>query len=147
MNFGSDWLDFFRIFCGFLPEWLGFGDISNSNILLIITAVSLFLGLYALLLPNTPLKVTQKTMLKSLSGIDAIALLKDKNFCVLGFCSFYFVFCLIFIMPLLIFFLTENGMKNTTGWMFLGQVLEIFFMLCLPFLIHKMGIKKYYISD
>lgn len=129
--------------CGFLPEWLGFGDISSSNIPLIITAAaSLFLGIYSLILPNTPPKPTQQTTLKSLLGIDAMALLKDKNFCVFAFCSFLFCIPLDFYYAFANGFLTENGMKNATGWMSLGQVSEIFFMLCLPFFIHKMGIKK-----
>lgn len=129
--------------CGFFPSWLGFGDISSSNVPLLITAIaSAILGAYALILPNTPPKASQQATLKSLLGIDAIALLKDKNFCIFAFCSFLFCIPLDFYYVFANGFLTENGMTNTTGWMSLGQVSEIFFMLCLPLFIHKLGIKK-----
>ena len=47
------------IACGFLPPLLGFGDISASNVPLLITAASsLLLGLFALTLPATEPKST-----------------------------------------------------------------------------------------
>ncbi|MGM1297640.1 MFS transporter, partial [Enterobacter hormaechei] len=43
--------------CGFLPQMMGYSDISDTNIPLLMTAASsLLLGVFALFLPNTPPK-------------------------------------------------------------------------------------------
>ncbi len=128
---------------GFLPGWLGYGDISSSNIPLIITALSsAALGVFALMLPNTPPKSTGKLDLKVMLGLDAMVLLKDKNFLAFFICSFMFSMPLAFYYIFANGFLTEVGMSNATGWMTLGQFSEIFFMLALPFFIKRFGIKK-----
>lgn len=131
------------IVCGFLPTWLGFADISATNLPLVISAaISLLFGLYALTLPNTPPKSHQALNLKVLLGLDALVLLRDKNFLV------FFVCCFMFSMPIAFYYifangyLTEVGMQNATGWMSLGQFSEIFFMLALPLLIGKFGIRR-----
>ncbi|OCG26117.1 nucleoside transporter [Gilliamella sp. wkB108] len=129
--------------CGFLPSWLGFGDISASNIPLIITALSsALLGIFALCLPNTPPKSTGKISLKVILGLDAIILLKDKNFRTFAFCSFLFCIPLAFYYTFSNGYLSEIGMKNATGWLSLGQVSEILFMLCLPLFMKRYGIKN-----
>lgn len=131
------------IACGFLPGWLGFEDISASNIPLIITALaSAFLGVFALFLPNTPPRSTGKMSLKVMLGLDAIILLKDRNFLVFFVCSFVFSMPLAFYYIFANGYLTEVGMSNATGWMTLGQFSEIFFMLALPFFMKRFGIKR-----
>lgn len=128
---------------GFLPSWLGYGDISSSNIPLIITALSsALLGVFALTLPNTPPKSTGKLNLKVMLGLDAMVLLKDRNFLAFFVCSFMFSMPLAFYYIFANGFLTEVGMSNATGWMTLGQFSEIFFMLALPFFTKRFGIKK-----
>ncbi|SJN52952.1 Putative nucleoside transporter YegT [Vibrio ruber DSM 16370] len=128
---------------GFLPGWLGYGDISSSNIPLIITALSsAALGVFALMLPNTPPKSTGKLDLKVMLGLDAMVLLKDRNFLAFFICSFMFSMPLAFYYIFANGFLTEVGMTHATGWMTLGQFSEIFFMLALPFFIKRFGIKK-----
>ncbi len=128
---------------GFLPTWLGYSDISSSNVPLIITAISSgVLGLFSLLLPNTPPKSTGKLDIKVMLGLDALILLKDKNFLAFFICSFMFSMPLAFYYIFANGFLTEVGMSEATGWMTLGQFSEIFFMLALPFFIKRFGIKK-----
>ncbi|MBN3058678.1 MFS transporter [Pectobacterium versatile] len=131
------------IVCGFLPTWLGFSDISPTNVPLLITAASsALLGFFAFFLPNTPPKSTGEMDVKVMLGLDAIVLLKDKNFLVFFVCSFLFAMPLAFYYIFATGFLTEVGMKNATGWMTLGQFSEIFFMLALPFFTKRFGIKK-----
>ncbi|WP_233966582.1 nucleoside permease [Pectobacterium polaris] len=131
------------IVCGFLPTWLGFSDISPTNVPLLITAASsALLGVFAFFLPNTPPKSTGKMDVKVMLGLDALVLLKDKNFLVFFVCSFLFAMPLAFYYIFATGFLTEVGMKNATGWMTLGQFSEIFFMLALPFFTKRFGIKK-----
>lgn len=75
-------------------------------------------------------------------GLDALILLRNKNFLVFFFCSFLFAMPLAFYYIFANGYLTEVGMKNATGWMTLGQFSEIFFMLALPFFTKRFGIKK-----
>lgn len=129
--------------CGFLPQMLGYNDISPTNIPLLITAASsALLGVFAFCLPDTPPKSTGKMDIKVMLGLDALVLLRDKNFLVFFFCSFLFAMPLAFYYIFANGYLTEVGMKNATGWMTLGQFSEIFFMLALPFFTKRFGIKK-----
>ncbi|OCL29749.1 nucleoside permease [Gilliamella sp. wkB171] len=131
------------VVCGFLPTLLGFGDISKSNIPLIITAISsVVLGIFAFMLPNTPPKSTGKISLRVILGLDAIILLKDREFRTFTLCSFLFCIPLAFYYTFSNGYLTEIGMTNATGWLSLGQVSEILFMLCLPLFIKRYGIKN-----
>lgn len=87
-------------------------------------------------------KSTGKMDIKVMLGLDALILLRDKNFLVFFFCSFLFAMPLAFYYIFANGYLTEVGMKNATGWMTLGQFSEIFFMLALPFFTKRFGIKK-----
>lgn len=80
--------------------------------------------------------------IKVMLGLDAIVLLRDRNFLVFFVCSFLFAMPLAFYYIFANGYLTEVGMKNATGWMTLGQFSEIFFMLALPFFTKRFGIKK-----
>ncbi len=131
--------------CGFLPQMLGYSDISATNIPLLMTAASsLLLGLFALFLPSTPNPKAPASWfsLRVALGLDALILLRDRNFLVFFFCSFLFAMPLAFYYIFANGYLTEVGMKNATGWMTLGQFSEIFFMLALPFFTKRFGIKK-----
>ncbi|MEE3651752.1 MULTISPECIES: nucleoside permease [unclassified Brenneria] len=131
------------IACGFLPPMLGFGDISATKFPLELAAASsLLLGLFAFILPHTEPKGTGKLSLKVMLGLDALVLLKDRNFLVFFICSFMFSMPLAFYYIFANGFLSEVGMTNATGWMTLGQFSEIFFMLALPFFTKRFGIKK-----
>ena len=129
--------------CGFLPQMFGLSDISPTNVPLLIAAgSSALLGVFALFLPDTPPKSRGKLDLKVMLGLDALILLRDKNFLVFFFCSFLFAMPLAFYYIFANGYLTEAGMKHATGWMTLGQFSEIFFMLALPFFTKRFGIKK-----
>ncbi|MBL4828222.1 MAG: MFS transporter [Spongiibacteraceae bacterium] len=79
--------------------------------------------------------------LKSLLGLDALSLLKDKNFLM------FFLSSILICIPLAFYyqnaspFLTEVGMENSTAKMTLGQVSEVLFMLCVPIFLQRFGIK------
>ncbi|MGB2341688.1 MAG: MFS transporter, partial [Flavobacteriaceae bacterium] len=75
-------------------------------------------------------------------GLDALKLLKDRNF------FMFFTTSILICIPLAFYyqqanpFLVELGMENPTGKMTLGQVSEVLFMLLLPFFFKKFGFKK-----
>ncbi|MCP6530907.1 MFS transporter, partial [Klebsiella pneumoniae] len=75
----------------------GLSDISPTNVPLLIAAgSSALLGVFALFLPDTPPKSRGKLDLKVMLGLDALILLRDKNFLVFFFCSFLFAMPLAF---------------------------------------------------
>ena len=112
------------------------------NTFMLCAIASLALGIFSFTLPATPPKAAgQKTGLRDVLGLDALALLKDKNFFI------FFLSSVLICIPLAFYyqnanpFLTEIGVENATGKMTLGQVSEVLFMLALPVFLNKFGIK------
>ena len=79
--------------------------------------------------------------LGELLGLDALALLKDRNF------ALFFLASVLICIPLAFYyqnanpFLTGIGVENATGKMTLGQVSEVLFMLALPLFLNRFGIR------
>ncbi|MCF8274045.1 MAG: nucleoside permease [Flavobacteriaceae bacterium] len=115
-----------------------------QNTFLMVSVVSLVLGLFSFFLPKTPPSVSkdEKVTIKDILGLDALKLLKDRNFLV------FFVSSVLICIPLAFYyqntnlFLSEIGVENPTGKMTLGQASEVGFMLLLPFFFKKYGFKK-----
>lgn len=106
---------------------------------------SLVLGLFSFALPKTPpikKDSAEKSTISELLGLDAIKLLKDRNFLV------FFISSILICIPLAFYysnahpFLSEIGMENPTGKMAIGQVSEAFFLLLLPFFFMRFGFKN-----
>lgn len=105
---------------------------------------SLILGLFSFTLPKTPPKVPtgEKVKVTELLGLDALKLLKDKNFAI------FFIASILICIPLAFYyqnahpFLTSAGMDNPTGKMAIGQVSEALFLLLLPLFFSRFGFKK-----
>jgi len=105
---------------------------------------SLILGVFSFTLPKTPpvRKDGGKLTLKDILGLDALKLLKDKNFFI------FFISSILICIPLAFYyqnanpFLSEIGVANPTGKMTIGQISEILFMLLLPWFFKRFGFKK-----
>ena len=113
-----------------------------KNTFLLCSIASLALGIFSFTLPNTPPQSSNQSVgLRDVLGLDALALLKDKNFLV------FFLSSVLICIPLAFYyqnanpFLTEIGVENATGKMTLGQVSEVLFMLALPVFLNRFGIK------
>lgn len=113
-----------------------------KNTFLMCAIVSLALGLYSFTLPATPPAGKQAGQnLTDILGLDALKLLKHRNF------ALFFLSSVLICIPLAFYyqnanpFLTNIGVENATGKMTLGQVSEVLFMLLLPLFLKRFGIK------
>lgn len=115
-----------------------------KNTFLMAGAASLLLGLFSFTLPATPPKgkTGEKVKVSDLLGLDALKLLKDKNFAI------FFISSILICIPLAFYyqnanaFLSNVGVTNPTGKMTIGQMSEVLFLLLLPVFFSRFGFKK-----
>ncbi len=116
---------------------------ASSDQFLIAAAASLITGLYCFTLPNTPSESKgQPINIGKLLGLDALKLMKNRNFAVLVLSSFLVSIPLNFYFAFANSFLNEAGMEFAAAKMTLGQMSEIVFMLLMPFFFSRLGVKK-----
>jgi nucleoside transporter len=102
---------------------------------------SLLLGLFSFFLPHTPPKGKTGSA-SSAIGTEAFVLLKDKSYLV------FFIAAILVCIPLSFYygfanvFLNSIGLDNAAGKMTMGQVSEAVFILAIPFLFYKIGVKN-----
>ncbi|MDH7448095.1 nucleoside permease [Aquimarina sp. 2201CG14-23] len=124
------------------PEGIANGSLKNT--FLMTATASAVLGVFSFTLPKTPPKTSkdQKVSISDILGLDAIMLLKDRNFLM------FFLASILICIPLAFYyqhagqFLGEIGVANPAGKMTYGQISEVVFMLLLPFFFKKFGFKK-----
>jgi nucleoside transporter len=110
---------------------------------LMCSIASFALGLYSFTLPRTPPVPgsADDKRLGGLLGLDALVLLKQKNFVV------FFAASILLCIPLAFYyqnanqFLTEIHVANATGKQTIGQMSEVLFMLLIPVLLNRFGMK------
>jgi nucleoside transporter len=111
------------------------------NTFLMTAIASFMLGVYSFTLPPTPPHKKENPSISSILGLDALSLLKDRNFLV------FFLSSVLICIPLAFYyqntnpFLSEIGVSNPTGKMAIGQVSEVVFMLLLPIFFKRFGFK------
>ena len=114
-----------------------------SKTFLMVSIASAVLGVFSFVLPKTPPQNKgEKMSLSDILGLDALKLLKDRNFLVFFLSSVLICIPLAFYYQNLSPFLTEIKVENSTAWASLGQVSEVLFMLLLPLFFTKYGFKK-----
>ena len=115
-----------------------------KNTFLMTSIVSLMLGLFSFSLPKTPPTKSAggKISLKEIIGLDAMKLLKDRNFFIFFISSILICIPLAFYYQVAPDFISNIGVKNPTGKMAIGQISEILFMLLLPVFFSKFGFKR-----
>jgi len=123
-------------------ENIGKGMLSNT--FLMVAIASGILGIFSFTLPKTPPSVSkdEKVGISDILGLDALKLLKDRNFLVFFLSSVLICIPLAFYYQNISPFLTEYKVENSTAWASLGQMSEVLFMLLLPFFFKKFGFKK-----
>jgi nucleoside transporter len=109
---------------------------------LMVAIASAVLGLFSFTLPKTPPSSKgEKVTLRDILGLEALALLKGRNFLM------FFIASVLICIPLAFYyqnanpFLAEVGMEDPTAMMTIGQISEVLFLLLLPFFFKKFGFK------
>jgi len=125
---------------GYVLLWESKGLLEST--FLLAAGASTILGVFSFFLPHTPpLADGKKVGIRDILGLDALKLLKDKNYLI------FFISSVLICVPLAFYygfanpFLNEIGMKNAAGNMVLGQVSEALFILALPVFIKNYGMK------
>jgi nucleoside transporter len=130
----------------YLFGWDSRGGISAGalrNTFLMCSIASFALGLYSFTLPRTQptSRSEDDTRLGRLLGLDALVLLRKKNFVV------FFIASVLICIPLAFYyqnanqFLTEIQVANATGKQTIGQMSEVLFMLLIPLFLRTFGMK------
>jgi nucleoside transporter len=132
------------IVAGLIIGWLAWEQKATlTNTFRLAAILSLVLGLFSFTLPNTPPpKAGTKTTFGEIIGLDAISLLKDRNF------LFFFLASLLICIPLAFYyqetniFLNELNVKGAAGKMAFGQMSEMLFLFAMPWFFIRLGVKK-----
>ncbi len=106
------------------------------------SVVSVALGLFSFMLPHTPPQETGKSSAKSVMGIDALVLFRDKPYLIFFIAAIFVCIPLSFYFGFANLYLNQSGMENTAGKMVMGQISEALFILAIPFLFNRIGVKK-----
>lgn len=123
------------------PTAISGGGLKNT--FLMCGAASFLLGIYSLTLPATPPGVDRAAKVRwgDLLGLEALRLLKERNFLIFFLASISICVPLAFYYQHANQFLTEINVSNPTGKQTLGQMSEVLFMLMIPVFLRRFGMK------
>ncbi len=128
------------IAAGLVVSWLKLED--SAGMFRLAAGAAGVMGLYSLTLPHTPPKGANAPMsLGTLLGFDALRLLRDRSFATFMVCSFLICVPLSFYFSWMNVFMNELKIENSAAKMTLGQVSDVVFLLLLPVLLPRLGVK------
>lgn len=129
------------IVAGQLIDLSGIGETATT--FYIAASASLALGLFSFILPDTPAKGKEaETSASKAIGAEAFVLFRDKPYLI------FFVAAILVCIPLSFYygfanaFLVDTGLTNVTSKMTYGQFSEALFILAIPFLFNRIGVKN-----
>lgn len=128
-----------------LVAWDSTESVANGllkNTFLMAGIASICLGLFSFSLPATPPNKEGAASISEILGLEAMALLKNRNFAIFFVSSVLICIPLAFYYQLAAQYLTELGVSGVAGKMTIGQLSEVGFMLLLPVFLNRYGIKK-----
>ena len=128
------------IAAGLVVSWLKVEK--SEGMFQLAAGAALVMGLYSLTLPHTPPKgANAPVSVGALLGFDALKLLRDRSFATFMVCSFLICVPLSFYFTWTNTFMTEIGILKPAAKMTLGQVSDVVFLMLLPVLLPRLGVK------
>jgi nucleoside transporter len=131
------------IVAGVIIGWLSWEQQGQLTQTFRMAAVaSLILGLFSFMLPATPpTRSGEKVTVRDILGLDAIGLLKHRSYLVFFLSSIAICIPLAFYYNFTNLFLNEEGVRSAAAVQSLGQASEVVFLLLMPFLMVRLGVK------
>ena len=131
------------IVAGLLIGWMNWEqENALASTYVMAAGASLVLGLFAFFLPDTPpASAGKRVTFGDIVGLEALGLLKKRDFLV------FFISSILICIPLAFYyqeankFLNEIGMNKAAAVMSLGQVSETLFLILMPLFFRRFGIK------
>jgi nucleoside transporter len=125
-------------------QLISFLELDKSVVTFHLAAIaSAALGLISFTLPNTPPKGKgKKTSFAAAIGLEAFVLFKDKSYLI------FFISAILICIPLSFYYsfanvyLNDLQMSNVAAKMTLGQASEALFILAIPFMFYKTGVRN-----
>ncbi len=100
-------------------------------------------GIFSFFLPNTPPpKAGKNVSVSEVLGLDALKVLKDKNYLIFFLASILICIPLAFYYGQANVFLNEAGMEGAAGKMTMGQMSEAIFLFLMPLFFARFGVKQ-----
>lgn len=123
--------------------FIGVTGISDTTGIFTLAAIcSVALAIYSLTLPHTPAPAKGLPVkLRDLFCADAFALLKTRHFLVFAICATLISIPLGTYYAYTASYLADAGVGDVSTAMSFGQMSEIFFMLVIPLLFRRLGVK------
>ena len=128
------------VVAGFMIAKLGIEQTPSTFYMAAIVSVAL--GLFSFTLPDTPPQGTTPSSAKSILGIDALLLFRDRPYLIFFIAAIFVCIPLSFYFGFANLYLNQSGMENAAGKMVMGQISEALFILAIPFLFNRIGVKK-----
>ncbi|KAA8995877.1 MULTISPECIES: MFS transporter [Pectobacteriaceae] len=123
--------------------FIGVTGISSTVHIFSLAAIcSMVLAVYSLTLPHTPAPAKGLPVaLRDLLCADAFALLKNRHFFIFALCATLISIPLGTYYAYTASYLADAGVQDVSTAMSFGQMSEIFFMLVIPLLFRRLGVK------
>lgn len=131
------------IAAGLVIGWLNWEqENALANTFTLAGGASLALGIFSFFLPNTPpASAGKKVTISDIVGLEALGLLKQRDFLI------FFISSMLICIPLAFYyqeankFLNEINLDDAAAKMTLGQVSEMVFLILMPLFFRRFGIK------
>jgi nucleoside transporter len=115
---------------------------TTSTQFLLAAGASIAMGLFSLTLPHTPpAGKGQPITVRSLLGLDALVMMKDRSYLIFVIASVLACIPLTFYFSFTNAFLNDLGISHSAGMMTWGQVSEVGVMLLMPFIFRRITVK------
>ncbi|SPB18192.1 Putative nucleoside transporter YegT [Caballeronia novacaledonica] len=115
---------------------------ASTGVFTFAAVVSFVLGVYSFTLPSTPPSAKNaKFSIGDLIGSKSFVLFKDRNFATLIFCAFLTSISLGVYNSFASPYLGALGISNVAGVLAIGQASEVIFIISVPFVLRKLGLK------